>query len=120
MTVEQSSLEDRAREAAVARYEPLDSHMFVALSGLMPHEFLRAATDAAVGLVRRELESTYAALLEANAARDEARDLAYKLKSALELATVDADPVAAFDVQSAETAGDRAAAEDEYYGDDPF
>jgi len=95
MTVEQSSLEDRAWEAAVGRYKSLDSHMFVALSGLMPHKSLRPATDAAVGLVRRELESTYAALLEANAIRDEARDFAYKLKSALELSTVDPDILAA-------------------------
>lgn len=91
----QPSLEDRARAAAVGRYKPLDSHMFVTLSGLMPHKSLRPATDAAVGLVRPELESTYAALLEANALRDEARGLVYNLKSALELATIDPALVAA-------------------------
>lgn len=95
MTIEQSSIEDQARDAAVGRYESLDSHMFVALSGLMPHKSLRPATDAATGLVRRELESTYAALLEANAARDEARDLAYKLHAALDLAVIGSDLIAA-------------------------
>lgn len=95
MTTEQVSLEDRCGKAAELRYKSLDSHMFVELSGRMPHEYLRPATDAAVALVRRELESTYAALLEANAARDEARDLAYKLHAALDLAVIGTDLIAA-------------------------
>lgn len=101
MTIDQPSIEDRAREAAVQRYKSLDTHMFVELSGRMPHKRLRAVTDAAVALVRPELTSTYAALLEANAARDEARNLAYNLKSALDLAGADADLIAACGVDVA-------------------
>lgn len=94
-TAAEPSLEDRCWNAAVERYKSLDSHMFIELSGRMPHKDLRAASDAAVALVRRELTSTYAALLEANAARDEARALAYNLKSALDLAVIGTDTIAA-------------------------
>lgn len=79
-----TSLEDRCLAAAARRYRSLDSHMYVELSGLMPHKSVRLATDAACALVRRELESTYAALLEANALRDEAQAKVSELETALE------------------------------------
>lgn len=78
-TSTEPSLEDRAWKAAEGRYELLDTQMRVELSGHLPHEHVRPAADAAVGLVRRELVSTYAALLEANALRDDALQHLHRL-----------------------------------------
>lgn len=74
-------------KAAEERYKSLDSHMFVELSGRMPHKSLRPATDAAVGLVRRELESVYVGYLAAKEEHDplvqRVRDLEYEREQIL-------------------------------------
>lgn len=45
-TTTEPGLEERCLAAAKKRYESLDSHMYVELSGLMPHKSVRLATDA--------------------------------------------------------------------------
>lgn len=74
-----TAIDPRHTEAAAGRYKPLRTNVFAALSEHCTVDHAGRAADAVADLVRPELESTYAALLEANELRDEARALARAL-----------------------------------------
>jgi hypothetical protein len=67
-------MDPRYTDAAKGRYKYLRTQVFVELSEHCSVDHKGRAADAIAALVRPELESTYAVLLESNDLRDQARE----------------------------------------------
>lgn len=79
------AIDQRYLDAAKTRYTSLRTHVFVELSEHCSVDHKGRAADAVAALVRPELESSYAVMLESNDLRDQARAEAEQLRARLDL-----------------------------------
>lgn len=89
----EATIDQRYTDAAETRYKLLRTNVFVTLSEHCTVDHKGRAADAVADLVRPELESTYAVLLESNDLRDKAIAEAERLRARLALAATAMDEI---------------------------
>ncbi len=80
----ETAIDQRYLDAAKSRYTSLRTHIFVELSEHCTVDHKGRAADAVADLVRPELESSYAVLLESNDRRDAAIAQAASLRAEID------------------------------------
>jgi hypothetical protein len=91
--VSETAINPRYTEAAEGRYRLLRTNVFVTLSEHCTVDHKGRAADAVADLVRPELESSYAVLLESNDLRDKATAEAESLRARLALVAAAMDEI---------------------------